>query len=312
MTIPVRDEEIVVEGEEKEGENNDDDSDNERREFPKPFYDPITGQLMKDPVVNPAGDSYEKSTISDTSTAVTYYPNRALKSIIQRQVELATPGSLRGNLRRIDEKIQQSFGRLLEKSAFGIEHRPLPESYYCPITCELMTDPVISKDGNSYEREAIENWIRVNGVSPLTRSPLTITELRENNALYDLIQLEKERSDESMHPSIRRWKASGAPSRRPLQQAPEPSAPPADTLAAAPQTTTPVIAAAGTTNNYPTTQAEIRARRRQQRASNWTCVAIVITVVLFFVFPGYVGAIALVVLIGLLIALCCQRCDRCT
>lgn len=34
-----------------------------RRSFPDAFYDPTTGKIMAEPVVNPAGDSYEKSAL---------------------------------------------------------------------------------------------------------------------------------------------------------------------------------------------------------------------------------------------------------
>ena len=50
-----------------------------------------------------------------------------------------------------------------------------------------MTDPVIDKDGNSYERAAIEEWIRQNGNSPITRNALSLTDLVPNRALRDAI-----------------------------------------------------------------------------------------------------------------------------
>jgi hypothetical protein len=56
----------------------------------------------------------------------------------------------------------------------------VPDSYYCPLTFELMVDPVIDPDGHSYERTAIEEWLRINPVSPMTRSLLTIGDLRMN------------------------------------------------------------------------------------------------------------------------------------
>jgi len=247
--------------------NNSENAGDVGRDFPDPFYDPTTGELMQEPVVNPAGDSYEKSTLPDDQGSVTYYPNRALQSIIQREVERAD-NSWKGSVRRLDEALQSGWGRLLEKSAFRTEYRPLPDGFYCPIMCELLTDPVISQEGNSYEREAIEHWILANGFSPITRTPLTVEELRENNALYELIQKEKGRNSESVHPSIRRWRESGdATSRRPQaerasdqqqqqsQTPPPPSAPPARM-------------------NYPTTENELRARRttenenRVRRRSN--------------------------------------------
>lgn len=48
-------------------------------------------------------------------------------------------------------------------------------------------DPVIDLDGNSYERQAIEDWIRQNGTSPITRKILSIEDLRSNHALKTTI-----------------------------------------------------------------------------------------------------------------------------
>ena len=64
-----------------------------------------------------------------------------------------------------------------------------PEEFLCPITFELMTDPVISNEGISYERAAIENWLRVgNSRCPVTRQPLQRRDLRPNRALRNLIE----------------------------------------------------------------------------------------------------------------------------
>ena len=37
----------------------------------------------------------------------------------------------------------------------------------CPITQELMVDPVLAEDGNTYERSAIKRWISTKSTSPL-------------------------------------------------------------------------------------------------------------------------------------------------
>jgi hypothetical protein len=34
-----------------------------------------------------------------------------------------------------------------------------PEELSCPITFKLMTDPVVAEDGQTYQRQAIEQWI---------------------------------------------------------------------------------------------------------------------------------------------------------
>ncbi|XP_028249540.1 WD repeat, SAM and U-box domain-containing protein 1-like isoform X1 [Parambassis ranga] len=59
-----------------------------------------------------------------------------------------------------------------------------PDEFLCPITRELMKDPVIAADGYSYERESIESWIRgKNKTSPMTNLPLQTTMLTPNRFL---------------------------------------------------------------------------------------------------------------------------------
>jgi len=284
--------------------------DTERREFPLVFYDIDGVTLMSDPVVDPSGDSRERSSVTDNS--VTYYPNRALKAVIERETELADSGSIRGYVRRANESMRNIMGTLMEKSVFAIEHRPLPKSFYCVITTELISDPVITPDGHTYEREAIEAWISRNGDSPITREQLAISDLRPNNALYELIQAEKGRTLESMHPSIRRWKESGTiTSRRTLPQDVEepqegqsfgssvsPSAPleQENPVATSVQAMPPV-----TTYSYPTSHEEFQRRQRNKlRCRVITTAAIIITVgLLLFIaggFPAYFIVVVLMIL----------------
>lgn len=61
------------------------------------------------------------------------------------------------------------------------------DPFVCPITQEIMKDPVIDHEGNSYERVAIEKWLEKNSTSPVTRNPLTRAQLVPNRALKDLI-----------------------------------------------------------------------------------------------------------------------------
>ena len=37
----------------------------------------------------------------------------------------------------------------------------MPENFLCPITRELMRDPVVTDDGHTYDRSAIEQWFEV-------------------------------------------------------------------------------------------------------------------------------------------------------
>eukprot|EP01083_Nonionella_stella_P006345 18419_1 len=65
---------------------------------------------------------------------------------------------------------------------------PAPE-FLCPITYELMEDPVIvNVSGWTYERTAIQNWINTHGNDPNTRQQAAISDLIPNRTLRDLIK----------------------------------------------------------------------------------------------------------------------------
>jgi hypothetical protein len=64
----------------------------------------------------------------------------------------------------------------------------LPPDAICPLTLELMEDPVVVADGHSYERRAIEAWFaRGHRRSPRTNLPLPHPVLVPNHALRGLI-----------------------------------------------------------------------------------------------------------------------------
>lgn len=66
-------------------------------------------------------------------------------------------------------------------SAFLDKHR-------CPITHEIMSDPVLAPDTHNYEREAITRALRANPVSPMTRQPIRVEQLIENRELRHEIE----------------------------------------------------------------------------------------------------------------------------
>jgi hypothetical protein len=61
-----------------------------------------------------------------------------------------------------------------------------PADHLCPITNEVMEDPVVAADGHSYEREAIETWFRGHNTSPMTNQVIPLT-LLPNVTLRKLI-----------------------------------------------------------------------------------------------------------------------------
>lgn len=62
------------------------------------------------------------------------------------------------------------------------------DSFTCPISLEIMVDPVIAVDSFSYERENIERWFVSHSRSPRTNERLYDKTLLPNNALKESIQ----------------------------------------------------------------------------------------------------------------------------
>jgi hypothetical protein len=61
--------------------------------------------------------------------------------------------------------------------------------FICPITAEVMMDPVIRCDGQTYERRAIEKWFqRGNLTSPMTGLALPTTVVTPNHALRQAME----------------------------------------------------------------------------------------------------------------------------
>ena len=64
----------------------------------------------------------------------------------------------------------------------------VPDEYICPITAEIMTDPVTTLDGFTYERAAITEWLRTKDTSPKTGATLESTTLYPNLSLRSVIR----------------------------------------------------------------------------------------------------------------------------
>lgn len=63
----------------------------------------------------------------------------------------------------------------------------IPPQYVCPITGELMREPVTTADGHSFERRAIEKWLLTHSTSPMTGALLPHKQLSPAIALRQLI-----------------------------------------------------------------------------------------------------------------------------
>lgn len=74
----------------------------------------------------------------------------------------------------------------LEPLDLGVQ---IPYHFRCPISLELMCDPVTVSTGQTYDRASIESWVATgNTTCPVTRAPLTDFTLIPNHTLRRLIQ----------------------------------------------------------------------------------------------------------------------------
>ena len=66
---------------------------------------------------------------------------------------------------------------VLDEPVLDSPHAELPAEFLCPLTLQLMVDPVVTCDGNTYERRAIALWLSQHDTAPLTGEPLRSKEL---------------------------------------------------------------------------------------------------------------------------------------
>jgi chemotaxis protein histidine kinase CheA len=66
--------------------------------------------------------------------------------------------------------------------------REPPDHFLCPITQDVMIDPVSAADGHMYERRAIEDWFIGHSTSPMTGAKLEVKMLFPNYAIRGLIR----------------------------------------------------------------------------------------------------------------------------
>jgi U-box domain len=103
----------------------------------------------------------------------------------------ASPEAAGGNANRRDEGDDEDEERSDEGGALRV-----PDEFVCPLTLTVMRDPVVSRFGHSYERDAILSWlVEHRQTCPLTRKPLSLGGIITNHQLRGRIrkwQLEHE------------------------------------------------------------------------------------------------------------------------
>eukprot|EP00475_Leptophrys_vorax_P005691 TRINITY_DN13434_c0_g2_i1.p1 TRINITY_DN13434_c0_g2~~TRINITY_DN13434_c0_g2_i1.p1 ORF type:complete len:544 (-),score=35.39 TRINITY_DN13434_c0_g2_i1:295-1881(-) len=86
-------------------------------------------------------------------------------------------------MRGIALKAEEEAKKASVKQAVSV----VPPSLLCPITQEMMVNPVIAADGHTYELVAIQQWLEKSDRSPMTNVKLPHRELVPNHAVRSMI-----------------------------------------------------------------------------------------------------------------------------
>ena len=73
----------------------------------------------------------------------------------------------------------------------------VPPDFYCPITGELIDDPVSEPSGHTYERSQILKWLETSKSSPITRGYLDPSHLTDNIAMKRSIESIRDKLQEN-------------------------------------------------------------------------------------------------------------------
>jgi U-box domain len=74
-----------------------------------------------------------------------------------------------------------------EMETYAVTEQSVPSGFICPLTMEIMFDPVLDAEGNTFERSALFQWLKHSPTSPVSRQPLNERMVTSNNALRDTI-----------------------------------------------------------------------------------------------------------------------------
>lgn len=107
------------------------------------------------------------------------------------------------------QQIEKEFIEIVKK--FANQKTNHPPEYCCPISRQLMKDPVKDRFGHHYDRKLIEDWLDKNGTSPITGDDLSKENLMPDRELKRRIKsykasLKKRKLNGSAAPKSKRIK----------------------------------------------------------------------------------------------------------
>jgi hypothetical protein len=177
-------------------------------DVPNSYICPITRQVMVQPLTTRSGEHYERTAIlswlkilgtccplSPTQLQISdLTPNMYLQHQIKiwRQhnglpkatTQQTSPSSDIANRNMSANNLNSATTKvMINNMTFDV-----PNSYICPITRQVMVQPLTTRSGEHYERTAILSWLKVLGTSPLIPTQLQISDLTPNMYLQHQIK----------------------------------------------------------------------------------------------------------------------------
>lgn len=85
-------------------------------------------------------------------------------------------------------KVESGPEHKIENKKSRLKGMRMRDEFMCPITQELLREPVVAFDGHTYEKSSIEKWIKSRSISPMTGEEMKDKNLLPNLNLKKLIK----------------------------------------------------------------------------------------------------------------------------
>jgi hypothetical protein len=155
---------------------------------PNDFLCPLSKKVMQEPVSTPTGMNYERAPIEEWLRERAYCP---VHGTPLRAESLKLNISLQWKIRYWQRQNERMASAKNEEQVAPLNlttSTPL-QKFICPLTEEIMQDPVMSKTGYSFERAAILKWFMLRGnICPLSGKPLQMSNIVSHPTLRREIQ----------------------------------------------------------------------------------------------------------------------------
>eukprot|EP00301_Raphidiophrys_heterophryoidea_P021288 c5766_g1_i1.p1 GENE.c5766_g1_i1~~c5766_g1_i1.p1 ORF type:complete len:229 (-),score=53.43 c5766_g1_i1:177-818(-) len=88
-----------------------------------------------------------------------------------------------GKMEEYMKKHQSDFPQNILQKAMDIDSDAVPNDFKCPISHEIMLNPVVAMDGHTYESTEIEKWFNSHDTSPKTNEKIPAKFLVPNHTM---------------------------------------------------------------------------------------------------------------------------------